>query len=360
MIREQIGDDRVYDVISDVFEGVELGDIINSTLNGEHTKFDKVIDLELTEDNIKKKIKEQKEKIGFSKINYPAAKKLKEDSDEKRLQPIYIKLFFEKAFRLIGGEFQEIRTSIFKITKLPDKIASTLKADYNISADITQVYFCFDKQIFLEYQNTSDLGRVHYINPGNPVFDSLVKVIRNTFKEESLKGTILISPENKEEYFSFFVKSQITDNRQNKREENIADEKLLLVCGNSEDDFNITSPAKLLDLHPPIEFTKTITTPDILSSQAVIQWSFEKITLPQLVVTKKNVTEDIEKRKTYLESAFTTVISDLTSEINELQEKILFGNDTVQDKINKKQHRIKELVSKREKRLTNLEFNEKA
>lgn len=356
LIREQIGDDRVYDVISDVFENVKLGDIIDSTFNGEHTDFDKVIDLELTEDNIKKKIKEQKEKIGFSKVDYLEARKLKETSDEKRLQPIYIRLFFEKAFKLIGGEFQEVRSSIYKITKLPDTITTVLKMDYNISADITQVCFCFDKQIFLEYQSTADLGRVHYINPGNPIFDSLVKVVRHAFKEEALKGTVLISPEDKDEYFSFFVKSQITDNRQNRKEDNIADEQLLLVCSNSENHFQKTSPAKLLDLHSPLEFTKTITPPEIINSETVIQWSFENITMPQLAETKQIVEADTEKRKGYLETAFTTVISDLTAEINELQQKILFGNDSVQDKINKKQHRIKELITKREQRLKDLEL----
>lgn len=356
LIRDQLGDDRVYDVISDIFEDVDLGDIIDSTLNGEHTKFNTVIDLELTEDNIKKKIKEQKEKIGFSKVDYPEARKLKETSDEKRLQPIYIRLFFEKAFRLIGGEFQEVRNSIFKITKLPDKITTILKSEYNISADITQVYFCFDKTIFLEYQNTADLGRVHYINPGNPIFDSLVKVVRYLFKEEALKGTILISPDDANEYFSFFVKSQITDNRQIKKEDNIADERLFLVHGTSESNFQKTSPAKFLDLHSPTEFAKTTIPPAVLSSEAVIQWSFQNITMLQLEETRKIVETDIEKRKGYLETAFTTIISDLTAEINELQEKILFGNDNAQDKINKKQHRIKELVTKREKRLADLEL----
>ncbi len=356
MIREQIGDDRVYDVISDVFEEVNLGDIINSTFNGEHTKFNKVIDLELTEDNLKKKIKEQKEKIGFSSVNYPEARRLKEDSDEKRLQPIYIRLFFEKAFKKLDGEFKEIRNSIFRIEKLPEQVALTLKNDYNISADITQVLFCFDKQVFLDYQNTNDLGKVHYINPGNPIFDSLVKVVRYTFKEEALKGTVLISPDDKEDYFAFFVRSQIIDNRQHKKDDSVTSEKLSLVHGVSNTNFQNTSPAKYLDLHPPTEFAKIITPPDVTSTGQVIEWSFQNITLPQLEETKIIVDTDTEKRKGYLETAFDAIILDLTAEINDLQGKILLGSDNVQDKINKKQIRIKQLLEKRNKRLNDLEL----
>lgn len=356
MIREQLGDDRVYDVISDVFEEVNLEDIINSTFNGEHTKFNKVIDLELTEDNLKKKIKEQKEKIGFSSVNYTEARRLKENSDEKRLQPIYIRLFFEKAFKQLGGEFKEIRNSIFRIEKLPEQVAYTLRNDYNISADITQVLFCFDKQIFLDYQNTSDLGKVHYINPGNPIFDSLVKVVRHTYKEEALKGTVLISPDDNEDYFAFFVRSQIIDNRQHKKDDSVTSEKLSLVHGASNSNFQNTSPAKYLDLHPQTEFAKTIVPPDIISSDQVIEWSFQNITLPQLEETKTIVETDTEKRKGYLETAFDSIILDLTAQINELQGKILLGSDNVQDKINKKQNRIKELIEKRKQRLNDLEL----
>ena len=48
----------------------------------------------------------------------------------------------------------------------------------NISADDQNL-----EQIFLDYQSVGDLGKVHYINPGNPVFDSLVKVVRNQFRD---------------------------------------------------------------------------------------------------------------------------------------------------------------------------------
>jgi hypothetical protein len=54
---------------------------------------------------------------------------LKENSDEKRLQPIYIRLFFEKAFQNLGGVFTELRQSIFRIDKMPDPVIAELKGD---------------------------------------------------------------------------------------------------------------------------------------------------------------------------------------------------------------------------------------
>jgi hypothetical protein len=206
-------------------------------------------------------------------------------------------------------------------------LAQTLRHDYNIFADtIRQIQFCFDKQVFLEYLNIGDLGKVHYINPSNPVFDSLVKVIRSLYREDMLKGTVLISPIDKEDYFAFFVKSQITDNRPHKDTDSIADERLKIEQKSSNTDFQITSPPKYIDLHPPAMYTKPIEPTDDINQDAVVAWSFESITLTNFEETKKRVIDDTERRKDYLETAFTHVIMDMQIDIQELQGKVLIGD----------------------------------
>lgn len=351
IIRESLGDDRVYDVIQDVLEDVGLDQIIDSVLNGKENALEGVFE----EEKFKEKIAQQTERLSHSTIDYREAKELKEDSDEKRLQPIYVRLFFEKAFLHLGGEFTEVRDSIFRIDKLPENISETLKNDYNIFADIRQVLFCFDKKVFLDYQAVGDLGAVHYINPGNPLFDSLIKVIRKTCREDMLKGTILVSPDDKEDYLAFFVKSQITDNRPSKQNESITDERLLLVSQNKSGEFQRTSPAKFIDLHPPTEFAKLLEPPEVVSNEEVVKWSFENITTAQLEDTRLKAQTDADQRREYLETAFTHVIVDLQSETAVLQGKILLGDTKVQEKIERNQLRINELINRKAERLTELQ-----
>lgn len=361
IIREGLGDDRVYDVIQDVLEGVGLDDVINSVFNGNETELDKFLaqDDETLKLKFSEKIKEQKDKLSHSKIDFRDARLLKENSDEKRLQPIYIRLFFEKAFNYLNGSFTELRPSIYRIDTMPDLLIAELRESYKIHFDaIKSILFCFDKQKFLDYQNESDLGKVHYINPGNPVFDCLVKVVRNLFREDMIKGTVLISPEDKEHFFAFFVKSQIVDNRMKRNEDSIADERLMMVYQDQDNQFHITSPAKFIDLHSPHEFTKPISLPPLVSIDEVVAWSFENITLKQFEDTKGLVSRDCNERKQYLESAFTQVIVDLQSEIQDLQQKVLLGDTRVQEKILKKEERIKELSLKKQFRLGNLELME--
>lgn len=355
IIRDQMGDDRVYDVISDIFEDVSLDDIFKSTFEGAKTNYNKVIDEQLSTENLKEKIKQQKERLTHSTVDYMEAKRLKDSSDEKRLQPIYIKMFFEKAFTLLGGKYSLAKKEIYQIEKIPEAVAETLKHQYKISSDTKNLPFCFDKRIFLEYQNFPDLGKVHYINPGNPLFDALVKTVREQFKEEMIKGTLLVSPDDKEPYFSFFVRNQITDDRKsNKQNESVTNELLIMVCS-SKEGFQKTSPAKYIDLKPPVDFAKPVTPPPPHSNHEVINWSFKNITEPLLEDTRLHIEKDSHKREEYLRHAFQNLIIDLQSEVNELYSKLMFDPE-VSKKITEKQARIEELKKRRADRLQELEL----
>ena len=361
IIREGMGDDRVYDVIQDVLENIRLDDVMNAVMNGKRTALNDLIEQDNAQlqNTISAKIKERDEKLAHSTVDYRDARTLKEDSDEKRLQPIYIQLFFEKAFKHLGGAYTEVRPSIFRINHLPESIALAMRQNHNIYADaLRSILFCFDKQVFLDYQNIADMGKVYYINPGNPVFDNLIDVVRTNCREEMLKGTVFISPDDPEPYFAFFVKSQIRDNRSTKKDDSIADERLMLVHQGLDDKLHATSPAKFLDLHAPTEFAKPIQPPPITDSHNIVSWCFENITQPQFDDIQKRVQQDAAKRRDYLETAFTQVILDAQIQIQEWQGKVMMGDTKVQDKIAKKEERIKELVAKKHSRIVNLNLIE--
>jgi hypothetical protein len=112
------------------------------------------------------------------------------------------------------------------------------------------------------------------------------------------KGTILISPEDKAPSFAFFVKNQIQDNRTSPTGEvQIDNELLTLICQNENGEFSRTSPAKLLDMCPPVEFTKEVTPPEPASEDEVVEWAYEHQTEPLLEITEKRVKEDTETRR---------------------------------------------------------------
>lgn len=367
IIREGIGDDRVYDVIQDVFQDVSLDDIRNSVFGGKNTAFDDLLsqDTDTLKSKFVEKIQKQKASPSHSQVDFKDARLLKENSDEQRLQPIYIRLFFEKAFRYLGGDFSETEaeTGIYRIDKLPDSIAAELRATYNFVLPQQEGYlFCFDKQLFLQVQqhnSHSQKAKINYINPGDKVFDSLVKVLREQFREDMLKGTVLISPDDKSDYFAFFVKSQICDERPSRKGESVVDERLMMVMQDVNGLFSVSSAAKFIDLHPPTSFAKPVTPPAPMDTQEVVSWCFDNVITMQLEETVARVERDCAERVEHLKDSFMQVILNLQVEIQELQNKLLFGEGgsnsaNLDDKIRKKQAQIADLVQKREMRLKKL------
>lgn len=358
-IREQMGDDRVYDVISDVFENVGLDDIINSVFNGKETTFNEAIQQQLNPTVIRQRIDEQRNQLAYSGVNYREARQLKEESDEKRLQPVYIRQFFEKAFAYIGGVLTEDRPDVFKMTVLPDQLATLLRTDYDLLINPAEFHLCFDKGVFLERQRqVGNLTKTVYINPGNAIFDALVKLIQHQCRPDALKGALLVSPEDHAPFTAFLVQSQITYHRRAGMQATatqVADERLVLVCETEDGSLSVTSAAKLLDLMPPALFTKPIEPPARVDTEAVIDWSFVNITEPQLTDTDARIQQDAQQRRVYLETAFTGLIIQLTAEISELQGKLLLGDGRVLDKINRKQGRIHQLLDRKKQRLNDLD-----
>ena len=360
LIRQQLGDDRVYDVIQDVFKGIALDSIIDCVFNGKNTDLSEFIDKDATDLQgiFKKTIEDSKNAIAHTTVNYDTAVVLKDESDERRLQPIYIRQFFERAFKYLGGEYEEVQKGIYRIKFIPDVLVKRLRDDYKIyAANVQQLLFVFDKHIFLDYQAQNPLsGKAHYINPGNPLFDCLINVVRDTFRDEMLKGTILVSPDDKEPYFAFYVKNQIVDNRLSKDGENVVAEMLTLILQDASGDFKITSPAKLIDLVAPSALAKEVTPPAVTAEDDVMRWAFEHITSSLLEQTYEATQADTERRREYVRQAFTNAIMDIQAEINELQAKTLFqDNEKLQQKLQNKMARYDSLVQRRNDRLAEME-----
>ena len=111
----------------------------------------------------------------------------------------------------------------------------------------------------------------------------------------------------------------------------------------------------MIDLVPPVEYAKKIDIPEPVSEEQIVRWSFVNITNPQFEEAKIKVKEDIELRKEYLDQGISSMILNHTLELTDLREKLLLGNDKVQDKVEKLEQKIIELEERKEKRMSELD-----
>jgi superfamily II DNA or RNA helicase len=357
IIREQLGDDRVYDVISDVFEGVDLQDFARAVFFGEKNAALEKLDepREQLQLEFQAKIEEKQEAIGYSSINYKEAEALMAKSQEERLQPTYIREFFDAAFADLGGKMRVTDGEVYSIIKLPEEVERILRKDYKLATDYDS-YYCFDKKVFLDAHKSARYRKLHYINPGNPIFDSVLKVIRERYKEEALKGTILVSPDETEPYFAFLTRSKIADSRYTAADESLADARINLIAYDpAANAFSKTSPARFLDFSAPIDFAKDVQVPEPIDDEQVSGWVYENITVPQFNEVNKRVTDDADERRRWLEKSFNDLNFDLNREINDLQYQVTQGKKRAIAKLAKRREAIVRLNQRKIDRLEKLD-----
>ena len=113
VMRDQMGSDRVYDVIDELLEGVPLVSLMEKAIDSESGEDA----ADQTDEKLKTATREraaqpialQKKTSLASKLDLRSARELRDASDERRLQPLFIERFFERAWTACGGS---IRTTI--------------------------------------------------------------------------------------------------------------------------------------------------------------------------------------------------------------------------------------------------------
>ena len=112
----------------------------------------------------------------------------------------------------------------------------------------------------------------------------------------------------------------------------------------------------MIDLVPTVEYAKEISVPNPVTEDQIVRWSFSNITGPQFEEAKSKVKEDIELRKEYLEQGFSSMILNHTLDLSSLREKLLLGNEKVQDKAEKLEKKIIELENRKTARMKELDL----
>lgn len=353
IIREALGDDRVYDVIQDVMEGIDLRQIMRAVFDGEVNSFTQLVDSpeETLRQAFTTKVAAQRKELAHAKVNFDHARKLKEASDEQRLQPIYIRQFFEQAFTYLGGRLEEVEPGIYSIVSLPEVVREAIRRKYNLTLKLAEFRLCFDKRVFQAHLDAGNLAKAHYINPGDRLFEGVVFAILERCHTDMLQGAVLISAIDEQPRYGFFMRSRIRDGRKSVRSESVADERLVLIEVDAEGNISQTSPAKFVDLAVPADFALTADPMPYNGTDDVMTWVFEHVTLPHFEATKVRVESDASTRSEYLNTAFTDLISEVLGQITELESKVLYGKNRSDEEYKKRIARLEELKHRKNKRL---------
>ena len=111
-----------------------------------------------------------------------------ERAGARRLQPYYIRAFFEKAFTRLGGQIRRRETGRYEITRVPGRLRDRDRFSGGV-VPIAERYerVCFDK----EYRDTHK-PQAAIITPGHGLLDVTIAVTLEEAGDVLKRGAILV------------------------------------------------------------------------------------------------------------------------------------------------------------------------
>jgi superfamily II DNA or RNA helicase len=357
VMREQMGDDRVYDVIDEWLEGVPLIALIERALDAEApgeavTATDDALK-QANEARASDLIKLQKSMALASRLDLRGARELRDASDERRLQPLFIQRFFERAWIAAGGTLR--RDEYFPVWHLGATPAALLDVARVRKAGIPEHFddpIVFDKAFVSVASKVRVPERTRLLGPGHPLFDTLIEWAIRAAQPAFAKGTILVDANLNQPQRLWLVRSAVKDGRVESRRR-LAHEQLTVVMVDQLGR-RLTSPAYLLNCVAPSEAIASHDLPE-RSEEEVQGWAYEHVTEKQLARAKATRQEECDLRRKYLESAFTDLIVELQGELNDLQQSSLLGENNEEERA-RLHERIEQLKARKTERLRELEL----
>jgi superfamily II DNA or RNA helicase len=210
-IRNALGSDKVFDVLSEVLYNRNLSQLLMEAAANARNIDDILKEIEITidEEYISKVKENLGETLATRYIDYTRIKEMAQQAREYRLIPEYTESYFKKAFVKAGGKFKERKDGFLGIESMPfdiRKIAEeeTFKKDFG---QILKKYpkITFDKDIAFK---TSD---AEFVSFGHPLFEAVLNWVETNLMDSLIKGATFYDPDRRLDGYILFYDGEIKD-----------------------------------------------------------------------------------------------------------------------------------------------------
>ncbi len=202
--REALGG-RVLDILGEVFEDKSLKDLLIEAIRyGEDPevrsrllrKIEGALDTVHLE-NIIKRNALCEEVMSAERLF--AVKEEMEKAEARKLQPYFIRSFFNQAFQQLGGELRPREQGRYEITHVPASIRERDRQitgrDRRNSDPVLRRYerVCFEKQ-FIRLTERIGAPMASLMYPGHPLMQSVTDLVLEQHRNKLKQGTVLVDP----------------------------------------------------------------------------------------------------------------------------------------------------------------------
>lgn len=210
-IRNALGGDKVFDVLSEVLYNKSLSQLLMEAAANARNIDDilKDLDIKVDEDYISKVKENLGESLATRYIDYTRIKEMAQQAREYRLIPEYTESYFKKAFIKAGGRLKERKEGFLAIDTTPYEIRQIGEQDLfkKCYGGLLKKYHrvTFDKEIAFKNPDAE------FVSFGHPLFEAVMTWVENNLTDSLLNGAVFTDPDGKMDGHILFYEGEIRD-----------------------------------------------------------------------------------------------------------------------------------------------------
>ncbi|MYD88231.1 MAG: DUF3883 domain-containing protein [Acidobacteria bacterium] len=298
-MREALGQDHVYDVISSIFEAgqVRLDTLIRDAITNRRTMEEILAELDIIEDPaaIAAVQESMSDALATDHIDIGSILDEERDSKERRLTPEFVERFFVDGLRYLDGRLDRGSDHDWKLDHVPADIRREVRAANTGEFGEGGRIITFNKERLRRDPPAE------FAAPGHPLFDAVLDRILERGRPLLSKGTVFIDKEAREPYLVWLLEAAVVNG------ENEVVHRRLLALRQRGDAFEAVTPGVLLDL-PPAETAPVA--PESLRSGADGDAAVAEATAIYTRDYLDEVKSEQERRASIIEEALQRSVSD--------------------------------------------------
>ena len=347
-MREELNDDKVFDVIGQQFSEISLSELIKkAVIENQMDASIQTINKQWTLENIQNQIEGQQKLITNSEVKrlLENVQQQRESAETLRMLPAYVRGFFEDAAPLLGYRIEGDIETTFKLKPCPDFVENVIEK-YPGEPD----HLTFSRELALP--TGSEKPAAIFVHPGESIFDTIRTRFLDKYNVEGDRGAVYFDPQTDESYLFYLVGAPIVQ-KTDKTSQHIED--MLVGIKRFADGRCEETPAHLLLTLIPQTAKQDV--PTTLSSEWVnlaeevesvknfVRNNFGVVKLSHI---RDKLQSDFDYRKKQIQISSNLRKSELLDQRRKLKDAVSKGIPAAQTKLNNCEREYKELETKRQ------------
>lgn len=210
-IKKKMGNDRVYDIMGEIYYGKDLAQLLSDAATGARTEEEILRDLEITvdEDYIRRIRENLTDTLATDHIDFTMIDEMREKARENRLIPEYTANFFKEAFGMAEGKIKTRQNNLYAIDSIPYPIRNIAKED-RFKKSFGSLLNAYPKITFSKDVDAKDQD-AEFLTFGHPLFEAVLEWIAREFSSDPQKGAIFTDPSGQLDGLLLFFEGVIND-----------------------------------------------------------------------------------------------------------------------------------------------------